>query len=81
MSFKSSIAYLILIIILASLGLVYLNLAVFRLPIAILIGLAYFIWGVYAHWRDKTLHLLVVLEYLGLSLLAVTILIFISLRA
>jgi len=73
--------YLTLGLTLSVLALLFLNFSVYRLPIAILIGFSYFIWGLYVHFKDKTLHLSIVLEYLAISLLATILLIFISLRA
>ncbi len=73
-------AYLILGFILIILGLAYYQLPYFRIYISITIGLSYFLWGILIHLKDKTLHWPVIFEYLGLSLLAVVILIFLSLR-
>ena len=74
-------AYLILGLVLITLGILFLKLPYFRIYISIFIGLSYFLWGIIIHLKDKSLHLPVVLEYFGLSLLAVVILVFISLRA
>ncbi len=74
-------AYIILGVILTTLGLTYFQFPYLRITSAILMGVSYFLWGIVMHFKDKTLHLPVVLEYLGLSLLGIMILIFISLRA
>lgn len=78
---KPFTSYAALAVILAALSLVFLNFPVSRFTISIIIGLSYFLWGLLTHFKDKTLHLSVILEYLAISLLATTILIFISLRA
>lgn len=78
---KPFTSYAALAVILAVLSLVFLNFSASRLTISIIIGLSYFLWGLLTHFKDKTLHLSVILEYLAISLLATTILIFISLRA
>ena len=78
---KSTVSYIALGVVLVSLSLAFLNLPALRLPIAILIGLSYFFWGIITHWHDKTLHVSLVLEYLSISLLATILLIFITLRA
>jgi hypothetical protein len=74
-------SYLVLTFLLLTFGFTYLYAYSYRLVIAIIIGLVYFFWGIWHHWHEHTLHQAVVLEYFGFSLLAVTILIFISLRA
>ena len=74
-------AYLILSLALTILGILFLKLSYFRLYTSVIIGLSYFFWGIIIHLKDKSLHWPVVLEYFGLSLLAVVILVFISLRA
>jgi len=80
MKFKNLIAYFILAILLLGLGLAYFQLPYHRIMISITIGICYFIWGIIIHSVDDALYWPVVLEYLGLSLLAVVILIFLSLR-
>ncbi|AKM79517.1 MAG: hypothetical protein UX85_C0005G0070 [Candidatus Beckwithbacteria bacterium GW2011_GWB1_47_15] len=70
-----------LALILAVLAVVYLTLPDLRLVTAVVIGLVYFLYGIIIHLTDKSLHLLVVLEYLFLSFLGTAILIFISYRA
>jgi hypothetical protein len=74
-------SYLVLGLLLSIFGLTYLYAYSARLIVAIMIGVVYFAWGVWYHYREGSLHPSVVLEYFGFSLLAVTILIFISLRA
>jgi hypothetical protein len=74
-------SYLVLVFLLSIFAVTYLYAYSYRLMVAIMIGLVYFFWGIWHHWREHTLHQAVVLEYFGFSLLAVTILIFISLRA
>ena len=74
-------AYLTLIVLLGALGLIFFQLPDYRLLTSIVLGLSYSLWGIITHWRDKTLFLTIVLEYLTIGLLATTILIFISLRA
>jgi len=78
---KSHAPYVLLAATLAALSLIFIKLPLFRTASAITIGLSYFLWGLITHWKDKTLHLTVVLEYLAISLLAIVMLIFISLRA
>lgn len=78
---KTTSAYLSLAIPLIFLGFAYLFFPPYRLISAVAIGLTYFLWGIIIHLKDKTLHLTVILEYLGISLLGTIILIFISLRA
>ncbi len=78
---KLKTSYIALSLILLALGLAFLNFSAYRILLASLMGAIYFFWGVFTHWKDNTNHLIIVLEYLGISLLAVTILIFISLRA
>jgi len=68
-----------LALILAVLAVVYLTLPDLRLVTAVVIGLVYFLYGIIIHLTDKSLHLLVVLEFL--SFLGTAILIFISYRA
>lgn len=41
-----------------------------RLTIVLITALAYFLWGMLHHWRNKDLNLRIVLEYLLLSILA-----------
>lgn len=77
----SPAAYLSLAFILIILSLIFFTLPTFRLFTSIALGLSYFIWGVAIHLKDKSLHLPVVMEYFGISLLATIILIFLSLRA
>jgi len=77
----SPTAYLSLAFILILLSLIFFILPAFRLFTSIALGLSYFIWGMAIHLKDKSLHLPIVLEYFGLSLLATIILIFLSLRA
>ena len=74
-------AYLILIVWLGALSLIFFKLPDYRLLTSVAIGLSYSLWGIITHLREKTLLLPVVLEYLGIGLLATTVLIFISLRA
>jgi hypothetical protein len=81
MKTKQLPAYLILFFILFSLSYAFYQFSAFRIIIAVVLGLSYFCWGVIIHLKDKTLYWPIVLEYFGLSLLAVIILIFISLRA
>lgn len=78
---KSYTPYALLAATLAALSLIFIKLPLFRATTAIAIGLSYFLWGLITHWKDKTLHLTVALEYFAISLLATVILIFISLRA
>lgn len=80
MKFKNILAYLILAILLLGLGLAYSQLPYHRIIISIVIGICYFLWGIIIHLIDDTLHWPIILEYLGLSLLAVIILTFLSLR-
>lgn len=41
---------------------------------ALLLGVgAYLVWGIIHHWHKKDLHLKVVLEYLGLAILGLAI--------
>ena len=77
----SPAAYLSLAFILIILSLIFFTLPAFRLFTSIALGLSYFIWGVVIHLKAKNLHLPIVLEYFGISLLATIILIFLSLRA
>jgi hypothetical protein len=81
MKIKHLPAYLSLFFILFILSYAYYQFSPYRILIAIVIGLSYLCWGVLVHLKDKTLYWPVVLEYLGISLLAVITLIFISLRA
>ncbi len=74
-------SYLVLGLLLSIFGLTYLYAYSARLIVAVIIGVIYFFWGIWHHYREHTLHLVVALEYFGFSLLAVTLLIFISLRA
>jgi len=74
-------AYLILLVWTGILGLVFFKFVSFRLTLAVLMGISYFIWGIITHWRNKTLYWPVVLEYFAIGLLATTVLIFLSLRA
>lgn len=74
-------AYLILIIWLAVLSFFFFQFPGYRILTAIIIGLSYTCWGIIIHKRSKTLYLPIILEYLAISLLAITVLIFISLRA
>ncbi|MCX6816788.1 MAG: hypothetical protein NTZ93_02905 [Candidatus Beckwithbacteria bacterium] len=73
--------YLNLLTWLIILGLIYLKVPQYRLPVSVVMGISYFLWGMFIHKRDKTLFLPVVLEYLAISLLGAIVLIFISLRA
>ena len=75
------INYLSLIIVLGSLAAAYLYLPVYRLWLAVIMGLSYFFWGIWRHFEDKTLHWSIVLEYFSLALLGVSLLIFMGLRA
>ncbi|MBU0618651.1 hypothetical protein KKD62_00270 [Patescibacteria group bacterium] len=54
---------------------------VFRLTVAVIIGIFYFSWGMVHHSWEKSLHPKIVLEYLLFALLAVFILISLVLRA
>lgn len=74
-------SYLTLIVWLSVLSLIFFKLPDYRLLTSVALGLSYFLWGIITHLRDKTLFLPVVLEYLTIGLLAITVLIFISLRA
>ncbi len=41
---------------------------------ALLLGvLAYLVWGIIHHWHKKDLHLKVVLEYLGIAVLGLAV--------
>ena len=73
--------YLSLILVLGFLAVAYLSLPGYRLWLAAAMGLTYFIWGLWLHLKDKTLHWSIVLEYLSLALLGVSLLIFMGLRA
>ncbi len=73
--------YLVLIVLLGSLGFAYLYFPAQRLWLASAMGLSYFIWGLLIHLKDKTLHRSIVLEYFSLALLGVSLLIFMGLRA
>ena len=81
MKIKHLFPYLILGILLLFLGLLYFKIPYLRIYSSLAIGLVYFLWGIITHLKDKTLHWPVIFEYLGISLLAVIILIFLSLRA
>lgn len=74
-------SYLALVVWLSALSLIFFKLPAFRLLTSIALGLSYSLWGIITHWRDKTLFLPIVLEYLTIGLLATSVLIFISLRA
>jgi len=78
---KLKTSYLALSLSLLMLGFFFLNFSAYRILLASLMGVIYFFWGVFTHWKDNTNHLIVILEYLFISLLAVTLLIFMSLRA
>ena len=73
--------YFIITLILLSLSWLYFSYPVYRLVASILIGTVYFFSAIILHIKDNTLHLSIVLEYFVISLLGITILIFISLRA
>jgi len=73
--------YIFLIVWLGALSLIFFQLPDYRLFTSVALGLSYFLWGIITHWRNKTLYWPVVLEYFAISLLATTVLIFISLRA
>lgn len=74
-------SYLFLAFLLLIFAVTYLYAYSSRLFVAVIIGAVYFLWGIWHHYREHSLHPVVVMEYFGFSLLAVTILIFISLRA
>lgn len=71
--------YVGLILVLGVLGSAYLYFPPQRLLLAAIMGLSYFIWGIWAH--KKALHWQIVLEYFVLALLGMSLLIFLSLRA
>jgi hypothetical protein len=72
-------SYVIMAGLLLLLGWGYLTLPFYRLPLAVMIGLGYFLWGIITHKQDR--HWAVVLEYFILALLGMSLLIFLSLRA
>jgi hypothetical protein len=74
------IHHLITIISLLSLALLYIHYHDWQIILSVSLGAVYFFSGILLHLKEKSLHLAVVLEYLVLSLLGATILIFISLR-
>lgn len=71
--------YSVLVFGLLILSLCFFYLPAYRVIISLLLGLIYFVWGLVTHWLEDSLHWPVVLEYLCFSLLAITILIFLSL--
>ena len=73
--------YLSLILVLGFLAAAYLSLPIYRLWLAVAMGVTYFVWGLLLHLKDKTLHWSIVLEYFCLALLGVSLLIFMGLRA
>lgn len=73
-------AYLNLSLWLLILGVLFLKIPNYRIILSLIMGVSYFLWGVFIHHRNKTLYLSVICEYLAISLLAITVLIFISLR-
>lgn len=73
--------YFLLLVILAIFGTAYLYLPAYRVVLAVVMALGYFLWGVYHHFKDKTLYWPVVLEYLVLAIIGMSLLIFLSLRA
>lgn len=73
-------AYLNLSLWLLILGVLFLKIPSYRIIISLIMGISYFLWGIFMHRQNKTLYLSVICEYLVISLLAITVLIFISLR-
>lgn len=71
--------YLVLTLILGTLGGAYLYWPDYRLWLSLAMGLSYFIWGMLIHKRE--LHWQIVLEYFSLALLGISLLIFMGLRA
>jgi len=74
-------SYLLISLLLGVLGFIFFKLPFLRIITSIIMGTTYFLWGVVTHYKDKTLHLSIVLEYLSISLISTIILIFLSLRA
>jgi len=44
------------------------------------LGLFYFLWGIWHHWREKELHVKIILEYLLIAVLATVLLLSLILR-
>jgi hypothetical protein len=63
------------------LAILFLQFSAWRIIISMAIGTVYFFSGCLLHLRQKTLHFSIVLEYFVISLLGISILIFLSLRA
>lgn len=74
-------SFIIFALLLTFIGYIYLYFPPLRLWAMLLMGLVYFLGGIYRHWQEKTLHRSVVLEYLVLALLGMSLLYFLNLRA
>ena len=72
-------SYLALTLILGTLGGAYLYFPAYRLWLSLALGLSYFLWGIISH--KSHLHASIVLEYFVLSLLGMSLLMCVSLRA
>ena len=68
-------------VILVALAFMFLHYSAWQIIISIAIGAIYFFSGCLLHLKQKTLHLSIVLEYFVISLLGISLLIFLSLRA
>jgi len=73
--------YILTAVLLVILAFFYLQYSQWQIVLSILIGAVYFFSGTLSHLKEKTLHFSIMLEYFVISLLGISILIFLSLRA